>query len=124
MGNLFYEQLQRDCEEDDNIYFPSLKWNRFNNYIEGINDEKLKTWLYLFSREYPEGNNYILYGKQKYNHEHKYTYFTVLVEVKESSTSYDCDVVYDWDFDEGQQCRLWIGYADLMEFEEAAGERN
>ena len=110
------EQYEKMCDTLDKIKgFPVIQWNK----LEKIDDEKLKGFLYYLSREYPEENSYIFYGRQKHSESDEWDYFTVLAKIKEHK--YHCceyDVTWDWDYDEGEEFRQWLGYADIMELEE------
>lgn len=110
------EQYEKMCDKIDKIKgFPVIQWIK----LDKINDDKLKDLLYFLSREYPEGNSYIFYGRQKHSESDEWDYYTVLAEVKEHE-NHCCkyDVTWDWDYDEGESFRQWLGYADIMELEE------
>lgn len=86
--------------------YPSLQWQELN-----LNDADFWNFVNNYLKDiYPEASNtYLFYFKQKYDHEKDYEYLTCLIEITPT-----CNIV-DWDYDEGQQDRVWIAYSDLSE---------
>lgn len=90
------------------VKYPKLIWNELNNKndqeLRHFIDDNLK-WLYSAS------NTYLFYFRQRYDHENEWDYLTVLIEVSPTND----DIIVDWDYDEGQEHREWIAYADLLD---------
>ena len=86
--------------------YPSLQWQDLN-----LNDTDFWDFVNKYLKDvYPEcSNTYLFYFKQKYDHEEEYDYLTCLIEITPT-----CNII-DWDYDEGQQDRVWIAYSDLTE---------
>lgn len=119
MGNLFYEQLEKQSEEskhnkkyciinDKLIMPPEVNWEALEG---GYNDEEFELKLDVFRKvTYPHmESSFIAYFRQRYDFEKEWEYLTVLI------TLHDNDTIYEWDFDEGQQHREWLYLLDINE---------
>ena len=89
------------------LKYPKLKWNELNNK----NDQEL--WQFIDDNLkwlYSDSNTYLFYFRQRYDHEKEWDYLTVLIEVSPTEGN-----IIEWDYDEGQEHREWIAYADMTE---------
>ena len=88
--------------------YPSLQWQDLN-----LNDTDFWNFVDMELRRYHinpgQSKTFLFYFKQKYDWEKEYDYLTCMIELHTT-----CNII-DWDYDEGQQDRVWIAYADLTE---------
>ena len=104
-------QLVFDIRKTTGGQFPKLRWQPFDKIREGSELEEILRSIY---NQCPYGVNIILYGRQKYAFMENWDYISVLVAIdpnEEDPSKFD--VAYDWDYDEGQEYREWIAFADI-----------
>lgn len=91
--------------------FPSLKWQIFDKKRK---DSELYNLFYSLYKQLPHDIYIILYGRQRYNIGDEWEYFTVHVTLEECENDISkFNVIFEWDYDEGQDFREWIAFADL-----------
>lgn len=105
--NIYYDVLEKLCERTIDDLYPKLKWIPLYNVKH---EENFDHFVNIKIRsELGDGQTrmFVFYFKQRYEHEKEFEYLTVVAEISKK------DIIFDWDFDEGQQYREWLAYADL-----------
>ena len=93
---------------NDLILPPEAKWQALDSKYD---DNKFNIYLHSLQERVYDGTDarYIAYFRQKYDYEKDWEYLTVLITLTRK------DIIYEWDFDEGQQERQWLYILDLEE---------